>query len=262
MQGQAALIHGINTELERAASAHRGVHVLDYDSLVARHGRDHWHDERKWLTVRLPMRAEKLPALAEEWLRYLHPLTGRLAKVLVTDLDNTLWGGVIGEDGMAGIALGREYPGAAYLALQRAMLDLQRRGILLAIASKNNREEALRALDSHPEMLLRTRHFSAMRINWNDKAASLREIAAELNVGLDALAFIDDNPAERRRIRMELPEVAVIELARRPARLRARRAPVPAVRAALAFRRRLRAGGTLRRPAAARRGAPGGGIAR
>ena len=83
VQGQAALIHGINTELERAASAHRGAHVLDYDSLVARHGRDHWHDERKWLTVRLPMRAEKLPALAEEWLRYLHPLTGRLAKVLV-----------------------------------------------------------------------------------------------------------------------------------------------------------------------------------
>ena len=211
-QGQTAQIRAINTELERVAAAHPGVHVLDYDGLVARHGRDNWHDERKWLTVRLPMRAEKLPALAGEWLRYLHPLTGRLAKVLVTDLDNTLWGGVIAEDGIPGIALGREYPGAAHHALQRALLDMHRRGILLAIASKNNPEEAMRALETHPEMLLRPHHFSAIRINWNDKAASLREIAAELNVGLDTLAFIDDNPAERRRIRIELPEVTVIEL--------------------------------------------------
>lgn len=215
-QGQAALIRGINAELERAATSHRGVYVLDYDGLVARNGRDHWHDERKWLTVRLPVRAEKLHALAEEWLRYLHPAAGRLAKVVVTDLDNTLWGGVIGEDGPEGIRLGREYPGAAYRALQRALLDLHHRGILLAIASKNNPEEAMRAIESHPEMLLRPQHFSAFRINWDDKAASLHEIAAELNVGLDALAFIDDNPAERRRIRMELPEVAVIELPEDP----------------------------------------------
>lgn len=215
-QAEAARIRGINAELESIAAAYAGVYVLDYDGLVARHGRDHWRDERKWLAVRLPVRAEKLHALAAEWLRYLHPLAGRLAKVVVTDLDNTLWGGVVGEDGPEGIRLGREYPGAAYSAMQRALLDLHARGILLAIASKNNAGEALAVLERHPEMLLRPHHFSAMRIGWEDKATAVREIAAELNVGLDAVAFLDDSPAERRRIRMELPEVAVIELPEDP----------------------------------------------
>ncbi len=210
--GQTQLIARINQEIRTAAASIPGVWVLDYDALVARAGRSRWADERKWLTVRLPIRAEHLHALAAEWMRYLHPITGRIAKVLVTDLDNTLWGGVVGEDGIEGIRVGREYPGAAYWELQRVMLDLHRRGVLLAIASKNNPEDAMRALEAHPEMLLRPHHFSAVRVNWNDKAASLREIAAELNVGIDALVFLDDNPAERRRIRMELPEVTVLEL--------------------------------------------------
>jgi len=214
--GQARAIRRFNDELQAIAAGANGVYVLDYDNLVARHGRERWHDERKWLTVRLPIRAEHLGALASEWLRFLHPLTGRTGKVLVTDLDNTLWGGVIGEEGMNGIEIGREWPGAAYYALQRVMLDLTRRGVLLAIASKNNHEDAMRALESHSGMLLRPEHFSAMRLNWNDKAASLREIAAELNVGLDSLVFIDDNPAERERIRQELPEVTVIELPEDP----------------------------------------------
>lgn len=214
--GQARLIARVNEEIRAAAAALPGVWVLDYDALVARAGRRHWHDQRKWLTARLPIRAECLPALAAEWMRYLHPIAGRIAKVLVTDLDNTLWGGIVGEDGMDGIQVGREYPGAAYYNLQRVILDLHRRGILLAAASKNNPEDAMRALESHPGMLLRPHHFSAMRVNWNDKAASLREIAAELNVGTDSLVFLDDNPAERRRIRLELPEVAVIELPEDP----------------------------------------------
>ena len=210
--GQSSGIAAINGELRRTAAGFTGVYFLDYDALVARTGRDRWHDERKWLTVRMPVRAENLPALTAWWIRYLHPLTGRIAKVLVTDLDNTLWGGVVGEDGVEGIQAGREYPGAAFYALQRAMLDLNRRGILLAIASKNNPEDALRALTTHPGMLLRPEHFSAMRLDWDDKAANLRSIASELNVGIDSLAFLDDNPAERRRVRMELPEVTVIEL--------------------------------------------------
>jgi FkbH-like protein len=150
--------------------------------------------------------------MAAEWMRFLHPVAGHVAKVLVADLDDTLWGGVVGEDGVEGLHIGRDYPGAAFRELQRAMLDLRRRGILLAAASKNNPSDALAALTSHPGMLLRPEHFSAMRLDWNDKAASLREIAAELNVGLDSLAFLDDNPAERRRIRLELPEVGVVEL--------------------------------------------------
>lgn len=118
---------------------------------------------------------------------------------------------------MAGIHLGAEYPGAVYQSLQRVVLDLTRRGILLAICSKNNPDDAMEVLRDHPGMLLRPSHFAAMRINWNDKAQNLREIAAELNIGIDSLAFLDDNPVERERVRTELPEVMVIDLPDDPA---------------------------------------------
>lgn len=130
----------------------------------------------------------------------------------MVDLDNTLWGGVIGEDGMQGIKLSAEYPGAAYQALQRVMLDLARRGILLAVCSKNNLEDAMEAIETHPGMLLRSKNFAAMRINWTDKAQNLREIAAELNIGIDSLAFMDDNPVEQEQVRAALPEVTVIDM--------------------------------------------------
>lgn len=214
--GQVATITRINDELRRVATSHRGVYVLDYDALVARYGRTRWHDERKWLTMRMPIAAENLIHLAHEWLRFIHPLSGKICKALVTDLDNTLWGGVIGEDGMEGIQLGSEYPGAAFQSLQRTMLDLYQRGILLAICSKNNSSDAMEVLEKHPGMLLKPEHFAAFRSNWNDKAQNLREIAAELNIGIDTLAFLDDNPVERERIRTELPEVTVIEVSNDP----------------------------------------------
>ena len=110
---------------------------------MARYGRIRWYDERKWLTTRLPISADCLVPMAQEWLRFLAPLTGRVCKALVVDLDNTLWGGVIGEDGMEGIQLGSEYPGAAYQALQRVLLDLYQRGIILALCSKNNFADAM-----------------------------------------------------------------------------------------------------------------------
>ena len=213
---QSDAIQNINRELRLIAQQHRGVYVLDYDTLVARHGRLLWQDERKLLTVRLPIASHGLIHLANEWLRFLVPLSGHIAKALVVDLDNTLWGGVIGEDGITGIKLGPEYPGAAYQSLQRALLDLSRRGILLAICSKNNREEAMEALEKHPGMLLRPAGFAAIRINWNDKAQGLREISTELNIGLDSIAFLDDNPFEREQMRRALPEVLVIDLPNEP----------------------------------------------
>jgi len=214
--GQSGLIRQINRELRRIAEGFRGVYTLDYDALVARHGSEHWQDERKWLTARLPIAAGYLLQMAREWMRFIVPLSGRTAKVLVVDLDNTLWGGVIGEDGMAGIKVGPEYPGAAYQALQRALLDLSRKGILLAICSKNNLDDAMEALEQHPGMLVRAKHFAALRINWTDKAQNLREIAKELNVGIDALAFLDDNPFEREQVRAALPEATVIDLPKNP----------------------------------------------
>ena len=209
---QAIGIRHINDSLRQFATEQSGVYVLDYDALISRCGRQRWLDESKWQSMRMPIAADCLVHMANEWLRFIHPLTGRICKVLVTDLDNTLWGGIVGEDGIHGIALDHEYPGAAYRELQRVMLDVYQRGILLAICSKNNLEDAMQVLRENPRMLLRPQHFAAMRINWNDKAQGLREIAAELNVGTEALAFVDDNPAECERIRCTMPEVTVIEL--------------------------------------------------
>jgi FkbH-like protein len=214
--GQSGLIRQINRELRRVAESHRGVYILDYDALVARYGIEHWHDERKWLMARLPVSADHLLHLAREWMRFLVPLAGRTAKILVVDLDNTLWGGIIGEDGMAGIKVGPEYPGAAFQAVQRTLLDLSRKGILLAICSKNNPDDAMEALEKHPGMLLRSKDFAALRINWTDKSQNLREIAHELNIGIDSLAFLDDNPFEREQVRATLPEITVIDLPQNP----------------------------------------------
>ena len=208
----AEAIQRINRGLRALAGEYRGVYILDYDALVARHGRERWGDARKWLTVRLPVASANLPHLAAEWLRFLHPLAGKVAKCVAVDLDNTLWGGIVGEDGVNGIRLGAEYPGAAFQELQRALLDLSRRGILLAVCSKNNPADAMEALSGHPGMLLQPRDFAAMRINWNDKAQNLREIAAELNIGLDTVAFLDDNPVERQQVREQAPEAIVIPL--------------------------------------------------
>ncbi len=214
--GQSDAIAEMNQGIRRAAAEHSGVYLLDYDGLVAAHGRARWHDDHKWAAVKMPLRAECMPALANEWVRHLAPLCGRSSKVLVCDLDNTLWSGVVGEDGVDGVKVDREYPGVAYRKVQRAILDVKRRGIVLAVASKNNRADAMEALRSHPGMLLRPEDFSAERINWCPKSQSLREIAAELNVGLDSLAFLDDNPAEREHVRGELPEVTVLELPQDP----------------------------------------------
>jgi FkbH-like protein len=208
--GQLAAIEKLNTEVRKVCGEYRGVYSLDYDALVAHHGRARWHDESKWLTMRMPFAADSLLPLVSEWMKFIHPLTGVTCKVLAVDLDNTLWGGVLGEDGLDGIQVGPEYPGAFYRWLQRAILDLYQRGILLAVCSKNNRDEAMEALQNHPGMLLRPEHFAAFRINWQDKAQNLREIAAELNLGTDAIAFFDDNPVERERVRSEMPEVKVI----------------------------------------------------
>jgi FkbH-like protein len=216
--GQEDAIREINRGLLALTRGHASIYRLDLDALIARHGRTLWHDERLWQRARLPVSAACLPYLTAEWLRFLVPLAGRLAKVLAVDLDNTLWGGIIGEDGFDGIQLGPDPPGSHYRDLQQAILDLYHRGIILAVCSKNNDADALEALRSHPQMLLRPEHFAALRINWTEKATNLRSIAAELNLGLDAIAFLDDNPFECEQVRSVLPEVSVIQLGEDPAR--------------------------------------------
>ncbi len=208
----------INARLSQLAAQHPGTYVLDYQALVARHGPSGWNDERNWTTSRLPLANASLFPLARAWLRFVHPLAGKLCKALITDLDNTLWGGVIGEDGLAGISCAPSGPGRHFRSLQEAMLEIRDRGVLLAVCSRNDLTEAREALAEHPGMLLRPQHFAAMRVNWEEKAANVRSIAEELNIGTDALAFIDDDPVQLEHVRAELPEVHVIELPAEPER--------------------------------------------
>jgi len=149
-------------------------------------------------------------------IRYILSALGRGKKCIVLDLDNTLWGGIIGEDGMDGIALGQDYPGSCYVDFQRELLKLYNRGIILAINSKNNEADAFDVIDNHPYMVLRRQHFAAHAINWNDKASNLQALADELNIGVDSMIMIDDNPVECELIHQQCPQCLVIQLPVRP----------------------------------------------
>jgi FkbH-like protein len=209
--GQQESIARLNRGIRAEATRHPGIYLVNYDALTARHGRLRWHDERRWRTLRMPLGTDAIDALAQEYMRFLHPISGRVCKVLAIDLDNTLWHGIVGEDGVSGIRMDAEYPGSAYRAVQRAARDLKRRGIMLAVCSRNNPDEALDVLRTHPDMLLRPDDFAAIRIGWEDKDVMLREIARELNIGVEAIAFFDDNPRERDLVRMRLPEAVVLD---------------------------------------------------
>ncbi len=167
---------------------------------------------RLWYAAKVPYRNEVFEHALRDFGAGLDALRGRSRKLVVVDLDNTLWGGVVGETGWSGIRLGGiDHLGEAYRDFQRALRALTHKGIQLAVVSKNDEAVALQAIDEHPEMLLRRSDFSGWRINWGDKADNLRQVVAELNLGLSSVVFIDDNPAERDRVRSAFPEVLVPE---------------------------------------------------
>ena len=198
-----------NRELARTAQQWPNVIVSDVASLVLKIGYNEWFDPRLWYLARSRLSGKAMKALASQTASVVLGWKGQSRKCLVVDLDNTLWGGVIGEDGLAGIILGEEGQGMAFAEFQQELQNLSRKGILLAICSKNNEEDALEVLQRHPSMRLRKEAFAARRINWQDKATNLRDIAAELSLGLDAFVLIDDNPAERSLVKAALPEVLV-----------------------------------------------------
>jgi FkbH-like protein len=200
-----------NMQLRAALADEAGAFVWDYAGLVTTHGTAQWTDRRLWALARIPVAAAMQPHLAKHLLRTVTGVLRPPAKCLVLDLDNTLWGGAIGDDGMSGIILGDEHPGSAYKAFQRYLRGLADRGVLLAVASKNERKTVEEVFRRHPEMLLREEDIAAWRVNWEPKSGNLRALAAELNIGADALVFFDDNPVERAEVQAGAPEVAVID---------------------------------------------------
>jgi FkbH-like protein len=191
-------------ELERA-----GVPVLGLAELAAEAGRERFYSARMWYFGSLPFSQRGENLLAREISRVENALRKGRRKCLVLDLDNTLWGGVVGEDGVEGISLSSAGPGSQYRDVQRVAGALSKQGVLLAAASKNNPEDALRPFREHPHMALREDDFVSFKADWNPKPANIEAIARELNIGLDSLVFIDDNPVEREAVRAALPEVAV-----------------------------------------------------
>ncbi|WP_203073871.1 HAD-IIIC family phosphatase [Falsiroseomonas ponticola] len=213
--GHRTALRLLNAELALAAPA--GVVLLDLDHLAARHGRHRWHDPRYWHHSKHAVAPDASGMLAHAAARLIAGARGLARKCLVLDLDNTLWGGVIGDDGLAGIALGNGAAGEAFVAFQAHAKALKDRGIILAACSKNEAETASLPFREHPDTVLRLEDFAVFRAGWGNKADALRDIAATLNIGLDALVFVDDNPMERDIVRRHLPDVAVVEMPEDPA---------------------------------------------
>ncbi|MCX7097124.1 MAG: HAD-IIIC family phosphatase [Methylococcales bacterium] len=194
----------------------QSVILFDDEQLLARIGRDHFFDRRFWYSSRFPFTPLAANELAHSVMSMGMLGKTPLAKVIVLDADNTLWGGIIGEDGLNGIALGPDYPGNAFLDFQRRLLAFQKRGFLLALCSKNNAEDVQEVLDKHPHQLLRDEHFVARRVNWLPKSENIRSLAEELNLGLDSFIFVDDSEHECGLVRREIPQVEVIQTPKRP----------------------------------------------
>jgi len=192
--------------------------LLDLAALAENVGLSIWHDAARWHDAKLPFALDCVPLVADYVCRLLAAARGLSRKCLVLDLDNTLWGGVIGDDGVDGIRLGQgSADGEAFLSIQSHARDLRQRGIILAVCSKNEEDAARIPFQQHDEMVLKEDDIAVFVANWTDKASNLRYIAKALNIGTDALVFLDDNPAERERVRQELPEVAVPEVGKEPA---------------------------------------------
>ena len=212
-----SLIDSINRELADFVFGSGDV-LLDVAGLAETVGLANWHNMQLWNMGKFSFSDEFIPLFADSIGRTVAAIRGKSRKVLVLDLDNTVWGGVIGDDGLDGIKVAQgDVLGEAHLAVQRLALDLRQRGIVLAVCSKNTDEVAREPFEKHPEMLLKLEHIAVFQANWNDKATNLQAIAEELSLGLDALVFLDDNPVERGLVRKLLPQVAVPELPEEPA---------------------------------------------
>jgi HAD superfamily phosphatase (TIGR01681 family) len=212
-----AVVARLNDRLAEAAAEDKAL-LLDVARSSQRDGTDAWFDVGRWLHGKLEIAPQAAPLYGDLAARILAAQRGLSRKCLVLDLDNTLWGGVIGDQGLDGIVLGEgSGAGEAHLALQRYAKQLKERGIVLAVCSKNDVKVAEAAFRDHPEMALRRSDFAAFEANWDDKAQNLKAIAAKLNIGIDSLVFVGDNPIERARVRQSLPTVAVPEMPEDPA---------------------------------------------
>ena len=212
-------IRTLNQAIENYYKKSSQVYVFDYNSFCSRVGKNNIFDYRMYYLGDLKVSFNSLKLLAEDYLSYIKPIAALSRKCIVLDLDNTLWGGVIGEDGLDGIRLGPTPEGRPFWEFQKMLLSLYKRGIMLAVNSKNNKEDVLRVLREHPYMVLREEHFLSMKINWHEKVSNMLEISKDLNIGLDSFVFFDDDKINQEIMRKYLPQVNTVDLPDDPAML-------------------------------------------
>ena len=214
--GLQEMVFDLNHKLNNICRDENSIYVYDINGFVSKHGEENVFDFQQYFFGDVKISLRYIPILANDLLGYIKPTLGLNKKCIVLDLDNTLWGGIVGEDGFNKIKLGPQPPGNTYVEFQKYLLSLHERGIILAVNSKNNLDDAIEVIKNHPNMILRENHFGCLKINWNDKVTNLKEIAQELNIGLDSIVFIDDDPVNRDFVRETLPEVLTIELPKDP----------------------------------------------
>ena len=207
-----SMVDELNRHVVAALHTVKGAYLCDLDHLAGEVGRRNWTDPTLWHLAKLPCRLDHLPLLAQAIVDITLSCQGVFTKCVVLDLDNTLWGGVIGDDGVAGIALGEFDDGEAFVGFQRFLKELRRRGIILAVVSKNEEAAALLPFREHDAMVLKQDDVAVFLANWEDKASNIRRVQAALNIGFESMVFIDDNPFERDLVRDLVPGIVVPQL--------------------------------------------------
>jgi len=202
----------INKKLLLLCSKTSSCYSIDYMDMVCKVGVKEWIDRKLYFMARIPFTGQGQIEFGKMLAETINSIKSQPYKCLVLDLDNTIWGGVIGEDGLSGIQISEYYPGNVFKHFQRTVLNLRNQGVLLAIASKNNLNDAMEVFQEHSDCLLKESDFAAIEINWDDKATNIQKIAKKLNIGLDSIVFFDDNPVERQWVSDKLPQVKVIDV--------------------------------------------------
>jgi len=206
------MVEQLNFDLREEFKASGRVFIFDYNSFCSKIGKNRIVDPKMYYLADIKLGLEHLPDLCLSYLSYIKPMVSLGRKCLVLDLDNTLWGGIIGEDGLEGIKLGPTPEGRPFLEFQKYILSLFNKGVILAINSKNNPEDVSEVFRRHPYMILKEEHFAAMQINWDDKIANMKIIAKQIDIGLDSLVFIDDSEINREMVKRAIPQILVINL--------------------------------------------------
>jgi len=210
--GVKQIVREINTKIRYENKDNPLLSILDFNEFIQKHGEENVFSYKQFFSGDMKISIEYIPKFVNEMMRFVNAVVGITKKCIVLDLDNTLWGGVIGEDGFNNIKLGDNPIGRSFVEFQKRLLALNQRGIILAINSKNNFDDAMKVINEHPNMILREDNFGCIKINWNDKVTNLHEISSELNIGLDSFVFFDDDPINREFVKSQLNQVLVVDL--------------------------------------------------